>query len=53
MTDLVLTGGCLCGAKRYEIKGPILRSYTCHCNFCKKVTGAAFMSATGVNRSSF
>ena len=53
MADFFLTGGCLCGSIRYEITGPILRSYACHCNFCKKATGAAFRSAIGVNRSSF
>ena len=53
MTDLFLTGGCLCGFTRYEITGPILRFYACHCNYCKKATGAAFRSAIGVNRSSF
>ena len=52
MADFFLTGGCLCGSIRYEITGPIIRSYACHCNFCKKATGAAFRSAIGVNRSS-
>ena len=25
------TGGCLCGAIRYEITQPPLVAYTCHC----------------------
>ena len=37
MADFFLTGGCLCGSIRYEITGPILRSYACHCNFARKL----------------
>jgi hypothetical protein len=40
-----LSGGCLCGAIRYEaaIYG---RAVICHCQMCRRATGAAF--ATGV-----
>lgn len=37
-----LTGGCLCGAVRYEIEGPISGTSVCHCTHCQKVTGSAF-----------
>ena len=36
------TGGCLCGACRYEIKGGPTRSGYCHCNMCKRATGGPF-----------
>jgi len=41
-----LTGGCLCGAVRYETMGTPLRVAHCHCERCRRSTGAAF--ATGV-----
>ena len=39
------TGGCLCGAVRYEITQPPLVAYTCHCTVCQRLTGSAFSSA--------
>jgi hypothetical protein len=40
-----LTGGCLCGAVRYELTRPPILAYTCHCTACQKLTGSAFSSA--------
>jgi hypothetical protein len=39
------TGGCLCGAVRYEITRLPLVVYTCHCSVCQRLTGSAFSSA--------
>lgn len=36
------TGGCLCGAIRYEVTGDPIRVVNCHCDDCRKATGAAF-----------
>lgn len=36
------TGGCLCGAVRYKVSGEPVRIVNCHCDDCRKVTGAAF-----------
>lgn len=36
------TGGCLCGAVRYEVSGEPARIVNCHCDDCRKVTGSAF-----------
>ena len=36
------TGGCLCGAIRYEVSGEPVRIVNCHCDDCRRVTGAAF-----------
>lgn len=44
-----LTGGCLCGAVRYELKpGFRMRPYACHCTDCQRRTGSAFSLHMGV-----
>jgi hypothetical protein len=30
------TGGCQCGAVRYEFDGPPIEVYVCHCTECRK-----------------
>ncbi|MGE5274062.1 MAG: GFA family protein [Verrucomicrobiota bacterium] len=41
MTDLPLTGGCLCGGVRYEVtETPPVAGY-CHCTRCQRRTGSA------------
>jgi hypothetical protein len=37
-----LTGGCQCGAVRYEIAGAPLTTYVCHCRECCKQSASAF-----------
>ena len=36
-------GGCICGAVRYETEGDPLRVTICHCRWCQRATGAAYM----------
>ncbi len=36
------SGGCLCGAVRYTVAGDPVRVANCHCDDCRKVTGASF-----------
>ena len=36
-------GGCLCGALRYEVSAEPIRTTVCHCKFCQRATGAAYM----------
>ena len=38
---LPLTGGCNCGAVRYEVTKPLVRASYCHCKRCQRRTGAA------------
>jgi hypothetical protein len=44
--DLPLTGGCGCGAVRYEIDQPLVSASYCHCTRCQRRTGTA-ASANG------
>lgn len=39
---MTLTGGCACGAVRYEVNGEALRIGVCHCKQCQRRTGSAF-----------
>ena len=38
MTD-VATGGCLCGAVRYQVHGPLRDVLICHCVECRRWHG--------------
>ncbi|MEF2551171.1 GFA family protein [Aurantimonas sp. A2-1-M11] len=39
---LPLTGGCQCGAVRYEIRAAPQVFYLCHCTECQRQTSSAF-----------
>ncbi len=43
-----ITGGCLCGACRYETGAEPLNIRVCHCHICQKATGAAFYARVQV-----
>ena len=36
-------GGCLCGDSRYRTTSAPLRVTICHCTFCQRFTGSAFL----------
>lgn len=46
--SLPQSGGCQCGALRYELSAPPLAIYNCHCTNCQKITGSAFTVAASV-----
>jgi hypothetical protein len=46
------TGGCLCGAVRYRVTGPLRPVVACHCTQCRRTTGH-FMAATAARRGDF
>src|SRR5580765_4038083 len=41
LTEFPLTGGCNCGAVRFEVAEPLVRASYCHCRRCQRRTGAA------------
>nr|WP_280940005.1 GFA family protein [Methylobacterium sp. ZNC0032] len=38
------SGGCNCGAVRYQAAGNPTRAGLCHCQTCRRETGSAFMA---------
>ena len=48
-----LTGGCLCGAVRFEITRPFRRASYCHCSRCRKHSGGAALAHGRVPRDGF
>jgi len=44
MSDVTLTGSCLCGSVRYSATGEPWRFYHCHCSRCRKATGTGHAS---------
>jgi hypothetical protein len=47
MSDETHTGGCQCGAVRYQITGPLQGGHVCHCRMCQRATGGLFAALVG------
>ena len=52
-TDTTLEGGCLCGAFRFELAGPVAIVNLCHCSRCRKRSGSAFAAIVHADYSDF
>jgi len=51
MTDeITMTGGCMCGAVRYEARGEPFSVAHCHCHSCRKHTGAPVVTLAGYKK---
>jgi hypothetical protein len=37
-----VTGGCACGAIRYEVTADPIVMFNCHCRDCQKATGSGY-----------
>ncbi|HKD54857.1 MAG TPA: GFA family protein [Steroidobacteraceae bacterium] len=48
----VHTGGCLCGAVRYEAQGALRPIVMCHCSQCRRTSGH-FLAATAARHADF
>lgn len=46
-----ISGGCLCGNIRYEIRQDIQNIITCHCTHCQKASGSGMSHNTPVPKS--
>ncbi len=44
------TGQCLCGAVRYEVRGPLTEPHACHCGQCRRQSGH-FVVGSEANRT--
>jgi hypothetical protein len=53
LPPMVQSGRCLCGHVRYELEGELPPLVNCHCQFCRRAHGAAFVTLGWLPRSSF
>jgi hypothetical protein len=51
--DLPITGGCHCGAIRWEADDEPNQLYACHCRICQRHTGSAFWVGAKFPEGSF
>lgn len=49
----MLTGGCYCGAVRYQAGGEPYNRTICHCEMCRRTTGAPCVAWFSVPRADF
>lgn len=45
-----ITGGCACGAVRYQSDGKVEFSFHCHCRKCQRATGTGHSAAFALDR---
>ncbi len=44
MPKVPFTGGCFCGAIRYECHAEPVMTFRCHCRDCQQLTGGGFLA---------
>ena len=49
MSDSIQTGGCRCGAVKYEVSGPLRNIVICHCGECQRLNGSAGWHSRSMN----
>jgi hypothetical protein len=52
-TESQLTGGCGCGAVRFELSAPLVSAGYCHCTRCQRRTGTAAAASGSAEPGSF
>ncbi|MFZ1344133.1 MAG: GFA family protein [Thiothrix eikelboomii] len=54
MTEIkqAITGGCVCGAVRYQVNGALRPVIACHCEQCRRFSGH-FVAATATRKVYF
>lgn len=53
MSNEALAGSCLCGAVTYRVRAPYKQFAHCHCQRCRKATGAGHSTNLYVERDNF
>jgi hypothetical protein len=48
-----ITGGCACGAIRYEVTEEPMVMFNCHCRDCQKTTGGGYTPVFYVPATAF
>lgn len=48
-----ISGSCYCNAVRFKVHGAPKSVVNCHCNFCRKHSGAAFSTYVAVPEEAF
>lgn len=51
-SGLPITGGCVCGAVRYQVNGSLRPVIACHCEQCRRFSGH-FVAATATRKIYF
>ena len=51
--DIAASGGCQCGAVRYQASAFLDSSHICHCRMCQKAVGNFFAALIGIPREAF
>jgi hypothetical protein len=51
--EIPLTGGCGCGAVRFEVSAPLRSAVYCHCTRCQRRTGTAASASAAPEPGSF
>jgi hypothetical protein len=51
--DHTRSGGCSCGAVRFQVRGDPVRTGVCHCTTCRKETGSVIMAFAVWPKDSF
>jgi len=49
----MLSGGCFCGAVRYQAKGTPFHETSCHCEICRRTSGAPMVAWFSIPKTGF
>ena len=53
MSDHIFSGGCFCGSVRFEVAGDPIFVCHCHCDSCRRASGAPFVTWASFARDTF
>jgi hypothetical protein len=53
ITDITLSGSCLCGGVRFAVQPPFAAFRYCHCTRCQKASGSAHAANAMVPQAQF